>query len=104
MSRRKVELEVPPPTLSPSPTAIHVQRQVVRLLRMADLPIPADAPQAQMLPFLDKDFVDEEEDEGGAMFSSSEFGGDVGGSSRHNNSGQRRVMKQTQREVSRDQF
>jgi hypothetical protein len=39
-SRRRVELQVPPPTLSTPKASQHVQRQVVKLLRMADLPVP----------------------------------------------------------------
>ncbi|CAJ1921510.1 unnamed protein product [Cylindrotheca closterium] len=39
-SRRKVELQVPPPTMDPKRVTPHVQRQVVKLLRMADLPVP----------------------------------------------------------------
>eukprot|EP00980_Cylindrotheca_fusiformis_P028270 scaffold22589_cov138-Cylindrotheca_fusiformis.AAC.33 len=37
-SRRRVELQVPPPTMQASSVFPHVQRQVVKLLRMADLP------------------------------------------------------------------
>jgi hypothetical protein len=45
-SRRKVELQVPPPTLEMSKVSPHVQRQVVKLLRMADLPVPSlDIPE-----------------------------------------------------------
>lgn len=40
-SRRKVELRVPPPTMDPEKVAPHVRRQVVKLLRMADLPVPS---------------------------------------------------------------
>lgn len=41
-SRRRVELQVPPPHLLSMPTKVsrHVQRQVIKLLRMADLPVP----------------------------------------------------------------
>jgi hypothetical protein len=40
-SRRRVELQVPPPTLPLPKVSRHVQRQVVKLLRMADLPVPS---------------------------------------------------------------
>lgn len=40
-SRRKVELRVPPPTMDLKRVTPHVQRQVVKLLRMADLPVPS---------------------------------------------------------------
>jgi hypothetical protein len=39
-SRRRVELQVPPPHMALPKVSWHVQRQVVKLLRMADLPIP----------------------------------------------------------------
>lgn len=39
-SRRRVELLVPPPHLALEQVSSHVQRQVVKLLRMADLPVP----------------------------------------------------------------
>lgn len=39
-SRRRVELQVPPPTMKLPKVSPHVQRQVVKLLRMADLEIP----------------------------------------------------------------
>lgn len=38
-SRRRVELQVPPPTMELHKISPHVQRQVVKLLRMADLPV-----------------------------------------------------------------
>lgn len=40
-SRRRVELEVPPPELPVSKVSVYVQRQIVKLLRMADLPVPS---------------------------------------------------------------
>jgi hypothetical protein len=40
-SRRRVELQVPPRTLELNKVSPHVQRQVVKLLRMADLPVPS---------------------------------------------------------------
>ncbi len=39
-SRRRVELQVPPSHLSVTNVSSHVQRQVMKLLRMADLPLP----------------------------------------------------------------
>lgn len=39
-SRRRVELQVPPPQMAFPKVSRHVQRQVIKLLRMADLPIP----------------------------------------------------------------
>jgi hypothetical protein len=51
-SRRRVELEVPPEALPISKVSQYVQRQVVKLLRMADLPIPSLA-----------DLEDQEDDE-----------------------------------------
>jgi hypothetical protein len=43
-SRRKVELQVPPPTMSLSMVERHVQHQIVKLLRISDLPVPASLP------------------------------------------------------------
>jgi hypothetical protein len=45
-SRRKVELQVPPPNFTPSQVERHVQHQIVKLLKIADLPVPASLPSS----------------------------------------------------------
>jgi hypothetical protein len=40
-SRRKVELAVPPPNFTPGQVTRHVQQQVIKLLKIASLPIPS---------------------------------------------------------------
>ena len=64
-SRRKVELQVPPPTMDRKRVSPHVQRQVVKLLRMADLPVPS----------LDSMEYDDDEDHSQAMIDPSRHGG-----------------------------
>ena len=54
-SRRRVELQVPPATLPSSKVTPYVNRQMVKLLRMADLPVPSLA--------TDDDIYDEGDDE-----------------------------------------
>ncbi|KAL3906301.1 MAG: hypothetical protein SGILL_009325 [Bacillariaceae sp.] len=53
-SRRKVELQVPPVSYSPSQVQNHVQRQIVKLLKIADLPVPASLPAVEEVDNNDK--------------------------------------------------
>ena len=66
-SRRRVELQVPPPQLPLPRASKHVQRQVIKLLRMADLPVP------KLEPSDDEEYNEElEETNGGTPFELDE--------------------------------
>jgi hypothetical protein len=59
-SRRKVELSVPPPTLTIKQTIRHVHYQILKLLKIANLPIPPVG-----VTYDDDDDIDDDDDQHG---------------------------------------